>query len=689
MNDVSKDKQRRIKIAIGVAASALAVALVGSCAMNEILEDSDKSAQGLDDEFNIKEPSSSPTKSKDGDDEDEDRNPEDPSDTSASRERDRDATDSGAPDDSRFALPVPGNELPDLPAPDGEKSPDDDEGDEDKKGSDDDGDSSESPDDNAPPKPAPEDPADPDEPGGDDGDSDGGGSDSGDDGDETPEPPGDGDNGDDNGSGDDDTPGPPDDGDDGDSDGGDDGNDGGGDDGDDGNEDPDDPDDPGAVNVDDLIDYINNKRQSNPLLTPDEFETEAPDSELYEDAGSKTVIVADKTGKPVGVWSDMTLEQRLEFLKNYPDADQVNLYGVGGENSDGRTAELTITEYKLRPPKASDDEYSVDEGGQVKFSGDDLMDNDTVLDGEVTDVNTGGVKGLSWNPETGEVTFDASEYEAGDTVEFTYDVRHTQDREKNRSGQDDVSTGTVTITVGEDGKGRALEEEPDKVGADVGLGSTENSSFSLKGDDSTSEDSDDSDTGDADLTRPDSIPQPADEDDSTGLDTGPARKTDKATDAEKVMPKKVETQPAKKDSDKETEEKGTPDKVQTQPAKKDSGKKTEAPNIPEKVSTQPAKKPESPAKTTSNGGAGSKASPPAKVTTQPAKKPSQPASGNTSGPSEPTGSASPANPPKQPSGSPEPAPKAPKEKVPAKVSAPQPVAETSQSESGKAEPTGE
>ncbi|MGO0605621.1 hypothetical protein [Brevibacterium linens] len=242
------------------------------------------------------------------------------------------------------------------------------------------------------------------------------------------------------------------------------------------------------------------------------------------------------------------MEQRREFLKNYPDADQVNLYGVGGENSDGRTAELTITEYKLRPPKASDDEYSVDEGGQVKFSGDDLMDNDTVLDGEITDVNTGGVKGLSWNPETGEVTFDASGYEAGDTVEFTYDFRHTQDREKNRSGQDDVSTGTVTITIGEDGKGHAVEEEPDKLGADVGLGSTETSSFSLKGDDPTTEDSDDSETsvGEADLTKPDSIPEPADEDDSTGPETGPAKKTDKATDAEQVAPKKVTTQPAKK-----------------------------------------------------------------------------------------------------------------------------------------------
>src|SRR5699024_10526021 len=185
---------------------------------------------------------------------------------------------------------------------------------------------------------------------------------------------------------------------------------------------------------------------------------DAPDDDLYSKDG-EVFVIYDNDGRPAAaVWEGMTDAEKDRMLSDLSDTDQSRIVGVN-EDDKGK---VTITKYNLRDTEARDDEFDVDRGSSVTVTAPDLLENDRVLQDEnggasnITDVKS-DYEGVTWNPETGEVTVATSKLpEAVDEIEFESTIRHDQG-DRNKSGNTSESTGKVTVKVrdedGSDGKG--------------------------------------------------------------------------------------------------------------------------------------------------------------------------------------------------------------------------------------------
>src|SRR5699024_12813016 len=131
----------------------------------------------------------------------------------------------------------------------------------------------------------------------------------------------------------------------------------------------------------------------------------APDDDRYAKDGQLFVIYANDGRPAAAVWEGMTDAEKDRMLSDLSDTDQSRIVGVN-EDDKGK---VTITKYNLRDTEARDDEFDVDRGSSVTINAPDLLENDRVLQDEnggasnITDVKS-DYEGVTWNPETGEVT---------------------------------------------------------------------------------------------------------------------------------------------------------------------------------------------------------------------------------------------------------------------------------------------
>lgn len=219
------------------------------------------------------------------------------------------------------------------------------------------------------------------------------------------------------------------------------------------------------MNIQALIDYVNLQRNladannDGGVLNDGVSKGDAPSEDLYQKDGGALVVVNDK-GQPVGViWDSMTKAERDALLRDLSNYDEARIYGI---NQDGSKATIGIDQYILRDTEARDDSFEVEKNASLVIKAEDLLANDRVLmdEGGVFGLNKGSsnitnvtseFEGITWDPETGEVTVDPEKYKGdADELTFTYTIQHDQDGDRNKSKNTSTSTGTVKIKINRD-----------------------------------------------------------------------------------------------------------------------------------------------------------------------------------------------------------------------------------------------